>query len=92
LLNTHIETVIIENHVFVRIPAGLPGWPFLGQISEIRPRFKLVGLKKFVWPFLASWSWLALKIRLAFWLFFGLFTIEMRQWCWGSGRALMIPA
>jgi len=54
LLNTHIETVIIENHVFVRIPAGLPGWPFLGQISEIRPRFKLVGLKKFVWPFLAS--------------------------------------
>jgi len=35
---------------------GLAGWPFLGQISKILPRFKLVGLKNFSWlfgPFLA---------------------------------------
>jgi len=38
----------------------LPGWPFLGQISEIWPCFDVVGL----------------KIRLAFWLFFSLFTLK----------------
>jgi len=50
----------------------LPVWPFLGQISEIWPRFKLVGLKNFNWPFgflgLIP-SWLAFKNsfgRLAF--------------------------
>ena len=32
---------------------GLPDWPFLGQISEIWPRFKLVGLK-FYLAFMAS--------------------------------------
>jgi len=47
--------------------SGLPGWPFLGQISELWPPFqvvwlrkfylafwphlKFVGLKKFGWPF-----------------------------------------
>jgi len=29
--------------------AGLADWPFLRQISEIWPRFKLVGLKNFSW-------------------------------------------
>jgi len=37
--------------------AGLPGWPLLGLISEIWPRFKLFGLKNssgllaVFWPF-----------------------------------------
>jgi len=33
------------------LPPGLPDWPFLGQISKIWPRFKLVGLKNCSWPF-----------------------------------------
>jgi len=41
---------------------GLQGWPFLGQISEIWPRFKLIGLKNFSWLFFGFISsWLALK-------------------------------
>jgi len=55
----------------------LPDGPFFGQISEIWPRFKLIGLKNFSWPFslvLASsqvgWPY---KFCLAFWLFFSLF-------------------
>jgi len=62
---------------------GLPGWPFLGQISEIWIRFKLVGLNTFIWIFglfdLTS-SMFTLKIRLAFWLFFDLFTLENFPW------------
>jgi len=42
--------------------SGLPDWPlFLGQISEIWPRFKLVGLKNFIWPFGIISSWLTLR-------------------------------
>jgi len=33
---------------------GLPGWPFLGQISKIWTHLKLVGLIIFVWPFHAE--------------------------------------
>jgi len=50
--------------------AGLPGWPFLGQISDIWPRFKLVGLKILV-GFLAFF-WLHLKLvglKKIFWPF-----------------------
>jgi len=58
----------------------LPDWPFLGQISEIWPRFKLVGLKNFSWAYgffgLIS-SWLVLKMYLAIWLSFGLFYAEI---------------
>jgi len=30
--------------------SGLLGWPFLGQIFQIWPRFELVVLKNFSWP------------------------------------------
>jgi len=52
----------------------LPGWPFLGQISKIWLRFKLVGLKNFTWTFGLTSSWLALKnsfgLLALFWPFF----------------------
>jgi len=35
----------------VRCCSGPPDGPFLDQISEICPRFKLSGLTKFIWPF-----------------------------------------
>jgi len=60
---------------------GLPEWPFSGQISEIWPRFKLVGLKNFSWPFGLFWPRPKLaglyKMCLAFWLFFGFFYAEI---------------
>jgi len=46
-----LEGVASTEHHFSTTP-GLPGWPFLGQISEIGPRFKLVGLLAFFWPHL----------------------------------------
>jgi len=39
---------------------GLPGWSFLGQISEIWPRFKLVGLKRIIWSSGSFWPHLKL--------------------------------
>jgi len=35
-------------YVDINSRSGLPGWRFLGLISEIWPRFKLVGLKSLV--------------------------------------------
>jgi len=70
----------------------LPDWPFLGQISKIWPRFKLVGLKSFSWPFGLFWPQLNLaslknlfglkKANLAtlngaFWLLLGHFHAEI---------------
>jgi len=47
---------------------------FLVQISEIWPRFKLVGLKKCSWPFGLISSWLALRnsfgLLALVWLFY----------------------
>jgi len=43
---------------------------FFGQISEIWRLFKLVGPTNFIWPYPGIFSsWLALKIRLTFWIF-----------------------
>jgi len=68
------------------IEAGLSGWPVLGQISEIWPHFilvgqkisfglnwphlKLLGLKKFVWPF-SSWKNFSFQGKYYYSIFFG---------------------
>ena len=49
---------------------------FVGQMSEIWPRFKLVVLKNFIWSFGIISSWLALEICLAVWFFFGFFMLK----------------
>jgi len=53
----------------IPLPAGagqVARLAFLGQISEIWPRFKLVGLKKFIWPLGLISSWLALRNSFVF--------------------------
>jgi len=42
---------VSNRHTHLYPPPGLLDSPFLGQISEIWPRFKLVGLKNFSWIF-----------------------------------------
>jgi len=56
---------------------GLPGWSFSGQMSQIWPRFMLLGLQNFSWPFDLISRLLALKIPLAFWLLFSPFYAEL---------------
>jgi len=58
-----LSVVIWSQRISVRV----------ARLTFFRPNFKLVDLKDFSWPFGLISSWLALKIRLAFWLFFGLF-------------------